>query len=128
MRASELLDTIRIRGGIVALDGDLIRYDLSGDAAPLITDLIARRDEIRRELKERHVMPIVPTGFRLVAWNPKPAPVIIESIAVIGDSDAFSREKLKQLSAAKKDPIWGRIIPQLLDQLAQVGVILTDKQ
>lgn len=128
MGASELLNTIRVCGGIVALDGDLIRYDLSGDAAPLIPDLLAARDEIRRILRERQAMPTVPAGFRFVTWDPKPAPVIVESISVVGDSDAFSREKLRQLSAAMSDPTWESIIPQLLDQLAQVGIILTDKQ
>jgi hypothetical protein len=124
----ELLDIIAACGGIVVLEGGRIRYDLSGDAAPLLPELIARREEILRILQEREAIPPLPVGLRLVTWRLKPVPVIVETVSVVGDSASFAREKIKQLSIAKTNQTWKSIVPQLLDQLAQVGVILTDKQ
>lgn len=125
MTAYELLDMIAAHGGVVALDGCSIRYDLSGDATPLLPQLFAHREDVRRILKEREAIPPVPTGFCLVTWSLKPGPLIVENTSVVGNSACFARERLRQLSAAMTDPTWGSIVPQLLDQLAQVGVTLT---
>jgi hypothetical protein len=54
--------------------------------------------------------------------------VIIERVSIVIDSNGFAREKLQHLSAAAADPAWRDLVPTLLDQLSQVGLVLTAKQ
>lgn len=128
MTVPELLDTIRQRGGLVALEGHQVRYDLRGDAASLTSELIAHKEEVRRFLRERTAVPQIPEGFRLMNWNPNQGPALVEVVSVIGDPVAFAFESIQRLQAARDNPAWRWTVPFLLDQLAQVGVVLTTRQ
>ena len=69
----------------------------------------------------------MPPGVRLVNWKLKEPPVAIETCAVVTDSGLFARTTLEQLGMALANPRrWeGWSVPQLLDRLAQVGVMVT---
>ncbi len=68
----------------------------------------------------------MPPGVRLLRWNLKPPPVAIETCAVVTDPALFARTALGQLRVAMAEPVrWvGWTIPQLIDRLAQVGVVV----
>jgi len=120
----ELLDEIANRGGLVQLDGDRIVYNLDGEAAPLLPELVRRREDIRRLLRERAAPPSIPDGFRLVSWELKPAPVIIQTASVVSDPAGFAQATILQLAAARSDPAWHWAVPLLLDRLRNVGVVM----
>jgi len=116
----ELLDEIADRGGLVQLDGDRIVYDLDGESAPLLPELVRQREDIRRLLRERATAPPIPDGFRLVSWELKSAPVIIQTASVVSDPAGFARATIRQLVAARSDPAWHWAVPLLLDRLGVV--------
>jgi hypothetical protein len=61
-----------------------------------------------------------------VKWNLKEPPVAVEACAVVVNPGLFARSTLEQLRIALENPKrWvGWTIPQLIDRLAQVGVIV----
>jgi len=69
----------------------------------------------------------LPPEVRLIEWKIKEPPVAIETCAVVTDSGLFARTTLEQLRIALLEPKrWvGWTLPQLIDRLAQVGVIVT---
>jgi hypothetical protein len=93
--------------------------------AQQVAFLRAHRDEVAALLKARSV-PAVPPGVQLIKWNIKESPVAIETCAVVIDPDLFARTTLRQLGVALARPKrWvGWSAPQLIDRLAQVGVIV----
>jgi hypothetical protein len=72
-------------------------------------------------------IPTLPDGVRLVKWNLKAPPVAIEACAVVVNPVLFARTTLEQLGIALAHPErWvGWSVPQLIDRLAQVGVLVT---
>jgi hypothetical protein len=66
----------------------------------------------------------MPSGVRLVHWNLKEPPVVIDTCSVVTDPSLFARSTLEQLGVALAEPKrWvGWSVPQLIDRLAQVGV------
>jgi len=71
-------------------------------------------------------IPEMPPGVRLVAWNLREPPVLIETSAVVVNPALFARTMLTQLTTALANPkSWiGWSAPQLIDRLAQVGVFV----
>jgi hypothetical protein len=69
----------------------------------------------------------IPRGVRLVEWKLKDPPVAIETCAVVTDPELFASSTLRQLQTAlsnsKKWAGWS--VPQLIDRLSQVGVLVT---
>jgi hypothetical protein len=68
----------------------------------------------------------MPPGIRLLEWKLKEPPVVIETCAVVTDSALFARSTLAQLNTAlTKSKRWaGWSIPQLIERLSQVGVLV----
>ena len=68
----------------------------------------------------------MPPGVRLISWNLKDPPVAIETCAVVIGTALFARTTLEQLRIAIEKPTrWvGWTVPQLVDRLAQVGVVV----
>jgi hypothetical protein len=68
----------------------------------------------------------MPSGVRLLTWNLKQPPVAIETCSVVIDPALFASSTLEQLRIALENPKrWvGWTVPQLIDRLAQVGVIV----
>jgi hypothetical protein len=65
-------------------------------------------------------------GICVVEWILKDPPVAIETCAVVTDTALFARSTLEQLRIALTQPKrWvGWSVPQLVDRLAQVGVLV----
>ena len=69
----------------------------------------------------------MPSGVRLVDWEPKPAPVVLSQFSVVTDVDRFIRMTLLELKAALADKRWQsghRSARELVDRLEQCGVRL----
>lgn len=73
------------------------------------------------------LIPPMPPGVYLVEWKLKEPPIAIETCAVVVNSARFAKSTLEQLRIALTQPKrWvGWSVPQLLDRLAQVGVLVT---
>jgi hypothetical protein len=68
----------------------------------------------------------MPSGVRLLKWNLKQPPVAIDTCSVVTDPALFAMSTLEQLKVAIENPKrWvGWTIPQLIDRLAQVGIVV----
>ncbi|SRR5581483_3630305 len=69
----------------------------------------------------------LPRGIRLIHWQPKQPPVMIESYAVVTDVQKFIAAQLRELDARLHAPVQirgGFGIFTILDWLAQCGVEL----
>jgi hypothetical protein len=124
--AGQLIERIEAAGGVLAIHGDRIRCRLPEEATPLLEELRTRRDEVLLLLRERSAAPTMPLGLRLVQWNLKDPPILIESSAIVTDSEAFARTTLEQLRLALENPKrWvGWSATQLIERLSQVGVLV----
>lgn len=116
-------------GGTLVLDGERIRYTVpSGDAEAraLLAELRKHREGVKAFLRARAAIPAMPAGVRLVAWELKEPPVAIEYHAIVTDPGKFARATLEELRERLTNPRrrYGSSVPQLIDRLAQVGVIV----
>jgi hypothetical protein len=91
---------------------------------PLLLRLRERKAEVVGLVRQRASAPPMPNGVRLLAWELKPAPVLLERWSVVTDPDLFARTTLGSLEAKLANPQrWvGWSVPELLDRLEQVGV------
>lgn len=123
----ELVERIEGAGGVLRLRGDKITYDLPEEVTPLLDELRANRDAVVEVLRQRETVPAMPPGIGLISWNLKEPPVAIEYAAVVTDTAKFARATLGELAARIRNPRrkYGWTIPQLIDRLGQVGVIVT---
>ena len=139
----EVVSRLEENGGSLRLEGDRIRYSVpsgSREALDLLAELRKHRDAVRALLLERaarqggnsssqtpDVVLTIPLGVRLVTWNLKEPPVAIDTCSVVTDTPLFARSTLEQLRTAIAQPKrWvGWSVPQLIDRLGQVGVIVT---
>ncbi len=121
-----LIDGIEAAGGLLAIHGERIRCKLPEDATYLLEELRNRRTEVLAALRHRNTIPLMPSGVRLLAWQLKEPPVAIESCSIVVDPALFARSTLEQLWIALESPKRriGWTIPQLVDRLAQVGVVV----
>jgi len=69
----------------------------------------------------------MPKGVRLIRWESKTAPVAIDVCSVVLDVPKFIEGELRALDSRLNNP-WaihgGFTVPQMLDRLAQVGVLV----
>jgi len=129
MDLPQIVSRLEQSGATLVLHGDRIRYCVpSGDAEAhaLLAELRKHRSEIAAFLRDRQRMPEIPQGLRLIHWNLKVPPVAIETCSVVTDPALFARTTLEQLQTALAQPKrWvGWSVPQLIDRLAQVGVVV----
>jgi hypothetical protein len=67
----------------------------------------------------------MPRGVRLVHWEPKTAPVAIETCSIVVDVPKFVKAELQALDSRLNHPLTirgGFTVPQMLELLRQVGV------
>jgi hypothetical protein len=127
--APKIVSQFESLGGSLALDGDgSIRYRVpkeSPEVRTLLEMARAERQAILDYLRNRAAVPAMPLGVRLVEWNLKEPPVAIEICTVVVNPPLFAKTTLAQLGTALANPErWvGWSVPQLLDRLAQVGVV-----
>lgn len=124
--AEGVVERIEGMGGVLAVNGERIRARLPDDAAHLLEELRAHKDEVLSLLRRRKEIPPVPPGVRLILWSLRNPPIAIESCAVVTDTTLFARTTLEQLRVALENPKrWvGWSVPQLVERLAQVGVVV----
>jgi hypothetical protein len=132
MSLTEVLGEVEAAGIALRLDGEKVRIWFPNTTyreqlAQQVAFLRSHREEVSEFLRTRHSIPAMPICVRLVAWNLKQPPVAIETCAVVIDSGLFARRTLEQLRIALTQPKrrLGWTIPQLLERLAQVGVIVS---
>jgi hypothetical protein len=134
MSLSEVLKEVEAVGIALRLEGKRVRIRFPEsyqreELAPQITFLRDRREEVAEFLRLRHSIPAMPPGVSLLRWDLKQPPVAIETCAVVTDPILFARTTLEQLGTSLTQPKrWvGWSTPQLLDRLAQVGVVVALK-
>jgi hypothetical protein len=112
------------------LDGNRIQARLpDGDKTRLsetLDCLRANREQLVAVLRERREVPPMPAGLKLVSWNPKDPPILIESCSVVVEVPLFIRSTLTQLSVAMSNRNrWiGWTVEQLMNRLNQAGVVV----
>jgi hypothetical protein len=103
--------------------------EMERDVAPILAKLRANRSEVLEVLQLRTVPPI-PVGVRLVEWNLKPPPVVLERFSVVSDVGLFASRALGQLafSLAGKNWLAGNwSVRDLVERLEGVGVVVEVK-
>jgi hypothetical protein len=122
----QVVDRIEGVGGVLGLNGDRIRCLLPKDAAHLLDELRAHRDEVIVLLRKREEIPPMPFRVHLVRWNLRRPPVAIETCTVVTDPALFAKVTLEQLGMALASPeSTDSNVSGLIDRLSQVGVIVT---
>jgi hypothetical protein len=125
MTCAELIEHVEMAGGMLVLNGERIRVHLPEEAAHLLEELRAHKDEVLSLLRGREKLPSMPPGVRLLHWEPKPAPVILAPYLVVTGVDRFVRMTLIELKAALAGKPWQSghwSVRDLVDRLEQVGV------
>ena len=127
-----IIDELEAAGATLRLDGQKVRvwYPDEERRQALVEQVFtlrAHKEEVTAFLRTRGVIPAMPAGVRLVTWNLKEPPVAIDTCSVVTDPALFARSTLEQLGVALAEPKrWvGWSVPELIDRLAQVGVIVT---
>lgn len=128
--AADVLTELQRRGVTVAVEGDTLclRPKRVLDDG-LLAQVRERKTEILRELilQLQDDFPLLPRGVRLIRYQPKQPPVMVESFAVVTEVHKFIEAQLRELDARLHAPVqirggWG--IFTILDWLAQCGVEL----
>ena len=132
MRVSQTLDEIEAAGIALRLDGEKVRISYPDEErreelAGRIAFLRVHKDQVLSLLRRREEIPLIPSGVRLVDWEPKPTVVMLTQFSVVTDVDRFIRMTLLELKAALADKRWQsghRSARELVDRLEQCGVRL----
>lgn len=85
---------------------------------------LTNHESVASVLSQNAAAPPMPPHIRLVEWNPKEAPIAIDTCSVVVDVPLFIKTTLEQLSTALTNhKRWvGWSVPQLVDRLLQAGV------
>ena len=126
----EVVAEVEAAGAALRLEGNKVRVryreaQQRNQLAQQISFLRAHRGEVADLLRARATVPSMPPGVRL-AWSPKQPPVLIEACSIVVETNLFAKTTLAELGAAIANPgRWvGWTVPQLVDRLAQVGVVV----
>jgi hypothetical protein len=121
----QLIEQVEGVGGVLALNGERIHVRIPEVEAYLLDDLRARREEVALLLRERQQTPLMPTGVRLVRWEPQTGPVILTHYAVVQNVRRFIFMTLLELKAAIEGKRWQSghwSVRDLMDRLEQCGL------
>lgn len=127
MTATEVLRAVEKAGGSLALNGGQIKYAIPKPAVWLVTELRRHREELIGLLREGGTPPPMPSGVRLLKWEPKNPPIAIVRMGIVSDVPKFVGATLLQLQARLegKDFLAGNwSLRELVDRLEQVGVVV----
>jgi hypothetical protein len=131
MSVSAVLGKVEAVGIALRLEDERVRIwfptrHQREQVAPQITFLRAHREEVAEFFRLRHSIPAMPPSVRLVRWNLKQPPVAIETCAVVTDPALFARTTLEQIRTTMAEPKRriGWSVPQMIDRLAQIGVVV----
>jgi len=121
MTALELIQRVEANGGRFRVDGEYLVIAPKEAAAPVMEELRQHKAELMAELARR---PAMPTGVRLVRWEPKDAPVQLSPCSTVTDTEKFIRSTLRQLEAALEGRNWlagNWGLSGLIERLAMCG-------
>lgn len=71
--------------------------------------------------------PSLPNGLRLISYAPQKPPVAVEQCSIVTNVELFIQSSLDDLEERLNHPNavrWGWTVPQILDRLRQVGLVL----
>jgi hypothetical protein len=133
---ADTVSEVEATGATFRIEGEKVRiWYPDENYREKLTEQIAflrnHRADVAAFLKARGAVPDMPPGVRLIQWNLKAPPVLIETYAVVTDPTLFARTTLEQLKRALENPKrWmGWTTQQLVDRLAHVGVtVILQKQ
>jgi len=122
--ALELIRTVEANGGCFRVDGEYMVIAPGEAATPVMEELRQLKPEIIELLARR---PAMPSGVRLVSWEPKAAPVRLSECSTVTDVNLFILSTLRQLAAhlngeGWQDGGWG--LSGLLERLAACGCVV----
>jgi hypothetical protein len=103
---------------------DLARQALEESSGTLDYEI---NEKTKKGVTDPHsTVPVMPSGVRLIEWNLKEPPVCLEVYSVVSDTTKFAKSTLGQIERLLEDSKAkvGWSMPQLIDRLAQVGVIV----
>jgi hypothetical protein len=116
---------------------DLARHALGSSSGALDGEISEKREErvgnqrleligASQELTVPRNVPVMPLGLRLIQWSLKEPPVCLEVYSIVTDTTKFVTSTLGQIQRLLEDPKAkvGWSVSQLIDRLAQVGVIV----
>jgi hypothetical protein len=114
-----LADLLRARSGSQGLENQPIQCQDAEDG-------LTNRESVASVLRQNAAASPMPPHIRLVEWNPKEAPIAIDTCSVVVDVPQFIKTTLEQLSTALTNhKRWvGWSVPQLADRLQQAGVVV----
>jgi len=122
--ALELIRTVEANGGCFRVDGEYLVIAPGEAATPVMEEVRQLKPEIIELLARR---PAMPSGVRLVSWEPKAAPVRLSECSTVTDVNLFILSTLRQLAAhlngeGWQDGGWG--LSGLLERLAACGCVV----
>ena len=129
MTPEELIAEFESAGVVLSLEGERVVCELPPEVPEeTLNKLRAEREEVKRILRERQLsrLPALPSGVRLVRWEPKTPPVAITRSSIVTNVPLFCETTLRQLqhAIAGDNPFlagnWS--VRELLDRLEQVGL------
>ena len=128
MTAEIILAAVRETGGQIWIEAEKLKYRLPAGRTDLIPALQKLKGELLRLLSER---PAMPAGVRLIAYEPKAAPVRLSECSTVTDTEKFIGTTLAQLDAKLNGKSWQAgnwPLSVLIDRLAACGCVvkLTD--
>jgi len=130
MPVADDIAAVEVLGGHIWLERGQVRYRAPAHAVirirPHLERLREHRADVVEVLRKRDIPP-VPRGVRLIAWNLKPPPVVVERWSVVTNVALFARRALKQLefALAGDNCLAGNwSISELIDRLEAVGVVV----
>ena len=122
--AMELIQIVESSGGRFRVDGDRLGIVPREAAAQVIEELRRHKPEIIELLAQR---PTIPSGVRLIRWEPKTAPVQVSACSTVTDVKKFIFSTLRQVEARLQDIDWRAgnwTLSTLIDRLEACGCLV----
>lgn len=131
--AMEIVRAVEANGGRLSIEDDEFLIIVPKRAGlPFVEDLKRHKPEIMAVLRSGMASNVsasptltMPAGVRLIAYEPKQAPVRLSECSTVTDVDKFIGSTLRQLDAKLSGKSWlagNWSLSTLLERLAAVGV------
>lgn len=122
MTAELFLEAVQQNGGALWAEDGKLKYRLPAGKSDLLPIMRHLKSEITKLLSEH---PAMPSGVRLIHWEPKNAPVILSQCSTVTDIEKFIGSTLAQLDAKLNGKSWQAgnwPLSTLIESLAACGV------